>query len=152
MNATAASLINALPNIDILPLEKRVQFVVEGYFKYYDRPVSVPDGNGGLVTGNQVSSWKQYLASRKEGRNEFGEDGGLAKSGTASHAETRTTLTFPAFYDPLIASTEPVLPLIQREYKKEGIKFPQTNESRGDRAVLAFHKKYKDLFGVADKL
>lgn len=141
-----------LPNIDFLPIDKRLEFVVEGYFRYYDRDMTVPNGEGGLVTGNQVASWKSYLASRKEGRNEFGEDKSLSKSGIASQAETRSTLTFPSFYDPLTDGNEPLLPLIQKEYRKDGIKFPQTSTAQGDRAVLSFHAKYKDLFGVADKL
>lgn len=121
---------------------------VKGYFKYYDRLMPIP--NHGMV--NQVDEWKKYLASQREIKNQFGEIR-EKKGDMASQAETRATFTFPAFYDPLTDAYEPFLLIIKDEFRKFGYgDFPQTRTVEGKRQVHEFHRRYKDLFAIAEKL
>lgn len=125
-----------------------VETHVRGYFKYYDRPMPIP----GYGSFNQVDEWKKYIAAQREIKNQYGEVR-ERKGDMASQAEARATFTFPAFYDPLTDSHEPLLLILKAEFQKFGKgDFPQTRTVEGKRLVMEFHKRYKDLLSIAEKL
>lgn len=132
--------LDRLPDLPIIQgndLWSRIEWLITGYFRYYKK---------------QVPAWKHYLEMRRAGTNEYGEAKGQAKSEISAHAEMRVSFAFPSFWDPLTDAQEPLLPILQAEFKKQGYEFPQTRTPEGKKLVLEFHRRFKDLFGVAEKM
>lgn len=123
---------------------------VRGYFKFYDRYMPVP---GHAEKVNQVEAWKKELTERRKYlKTEYGESRDR-KGDEADHAEMRATFVFPAFYDPITATHEPLLLILKDEFKKFGHgDFPQTKTVEGKRDALEFHRRYKELLSLPQKM
>lgn len=120
---------------------------VNGYFKYYDREMAV-----GEARENQVKAWKDYLQGRRLSLTQYGEHKDAGEGTEAKNAELRANLVFPAFWDPLTQSHEPLLPILRDTFAKYGFpKFPDTRTPEGKAQMLRFHREFKDILAVSTK-